>query len=419
MMLTRLNQYKLRLPTWNEGLIISTLLFFFFLPLQSDNSLFIATMGICSLALARKQGIKLNAWAWDLSGIGLASFIVYAAAITISSALHPETLRDWPRLLLWTSCVIAGVACSGISRHCGDRTAYALLAGIAFSILAAIIMTLIDIDRSFWQGDRLKLFAIHPSRLALYTSTTFIFATYKVLTANSNFRKLIFFMIALISLTLTIATNTRTLILFIPIAACFYIFLIPQKKTAFIVILSILIFFFGAIWATKEQKSTKRLVSAVANITQDTTFITRVPIWLAGWDAFTDSPLFGHGTHSYKKLHSSYIEDNKAWLDEKYPTHERSVKQAHNVILGRMIESGTLGTIGFLAFYISAIACAAKLPHSDRWIFVLLIYYMLIGTFDDPLYRKNDTFVLFFAGLSLGFNFRPHGLNPFKHNHAS
>jgi O-antigen ligase len=419
MMRARLDQCKLHLLTLEGGLTISTLFFFFFLPLHTDNSLFIAIMGICALALARKQELKLNARAWDLFGIGMAGFIVYTAAITISSTLHTETLRDWPRLLLWISCVIAGVVYSKISRPVSDKFAYALLAGIAFSILAAVIMTLIDIDRSFWQGDRLKLLSIHPSRLALYTSTVFLFAAYKILTTEKKLHKIIFFAIAVASLGLTIETNTRTLILFIPIATFFYIFLIPQKKTFFIFILSILILFFGVILATKEQQDTKRLLSAVLNISQDRTFITRVPIWLAGWEAFADAPVLGNGMHSYKKLHAAYIENNKAWLNENYPSHELSVKQAHNIILGRMVESGALGSIGFVVFYISAIICALKLPHSDKWIFVLLIYYMLIGSFDDPLYRKNDTFVLFFAGWALGHRFRPRSLNTLKQQHDS
>lgn len=422
MIVTRIKQYSRQHLSWESVLLISALAFFFLMPLRSDNSLFIASMGICALGLAKTQGLKLNAWTCDWFWTGMVGFAVYGASITISSMLHPETLRDWPRLLLWISCVISGIVCSKTTRHGSDKYAYALLAGIVCSIFAAIFMSLSDVERSVWQGDRLKLLSIHPSRLALYTSTAFFFSTYKAFTADKNFQKIVFFAIALTSLALTIATNTRTLILFIPIAACFYIFLIPQKRTALIFILSILTFFFGFIWATKEQQSTERLLSGVFNITQDRTFITRIPIWHAGWDAFTTAPLLGNGMHSYKRLHAAYIDINKTWLNEKYPTHEISVKQAHNVILGRMVESGVVGTIGFLTFYICAIVCAAKSPHGDRWIFILLIFYMLIGTFDDPLFRKNDTFILFLAGYAFGHNFRSPSISQVKnsttHDHS-
>lgn len=393
--------------TWETGLHYSVLTFFFCLPLRSDNSLVVAIMGICALGAAKQGGLSLRTLTIGRADIVLGGFLLYGCALTVSSLFHPETLRDLPRLLFWTSCIISGVMCSIILKSDNDDYIYALIAGILFSILAGSLMVFLNFDVSLWNGSRLKLLSINPSRLALYCAAGFFFCIYKFLTDNNKIKIYLNIILALILLIITFATNTRALILLLPAGLFLFLFIMPKyrRRQVWIIITIVIMFFCSALLTTHNHTATKRLLSAVTNIHKDSTFVTRIPIWMAGWDAFCKAPFFGNGANSYRKLHANYIAENKEFLEHEYPSYEKKVKQSHNLILGRMVDAGAIGAFGFFVFYFGGVTYTLRAPIKDRWIFVLLLYYFLISMVDDPLYRKNDSFLLLLAGLAIGSSF--------------
>ena len=416
-------QYDILPLTWETGLHLSVLTFFFCLPLRSDNSLVVAIMGICALGAAKNSGLSLRMLTIGRAEMVLCGFLLYGCALTASSLLHPETLSDFPRLLFWTSCIVSGVMCSRILKSNNDIYIYALITGILFSIIAGSLMVLLNFDLSLWSGPRLKLLSIHPSRLALYCVSGFFFCIYKSLTDNDKRKIYLNIILAFILLALTFATNTRALILLLPAGLFFFLFIIPKnrRRQVWITILILFIFFSIALLTTDNHPATKRLRSAVTNIHKDTTFVTRIPIWLAGWDAFREAPFFGNGANSFRELHASYIAKNKEFLEREYPSYEKKAKQSHNLILGRMVDAGAIGAFGFFVFYFGGVAYALRTPINDRWIFALLLYYFLMSMVDDPLYRKNDSFLLLLAGIAIGYSFMSSKPNQSKernmHNH--
>lgn len=383
--------------------VLGVAAFFFFLPLRTDATATILAMTVFGAWAARRSGV----WAFVRFGpwrVPLFAFAFFILIALLASALNPPTMAKFPRILLWGCCVFSGMLLSYlVPRH---RNAYfwATFAAIAGSLAVACAVYGYDAPR-LWQEDRLKLFAIHPSRLALYCAACFFYLLYRAIAAERR-EALVAMAGALLMLFLVYKTNTRGNFLMLPVGIFCMAVTFPRrywKRFVAAVLLSVLVSG-GFLWATKDSQSTARLASAVTSLHADRTFKSRLPIWEAGWAAFTQAPLIGHGIQSYRSLHAAYLEANKADWDLRYKdSYEPSVKQAHNLILGRLVETGLLGTAGFLIFYCGAIAAALRGSAENRWIIAPLVFYMAMSMLDDGLFRMNDAFILFVAGTALGY----------------
>lgn len=378
---------------------LAVLALFFFLPLHSDPSISIVLSALLGLLATDKPYLPSG-----LSLCALAAFLGYGLVAFIASAHSMETLSKYPIVVLWACAIVAGML---FSRLYPDHQYNFFLATALAILLSLGIAAVQGFGASqFWHDGRLKLLAVHPSRLALYCAVTLLFCLHSAVMARHAKGKVFFLIIAAAMAFCLYLTNTRGVILIVPIGI---LCLVPSLPVAyrkpFLAAFLIMCTFAGAfLWITKDTPLSKRVVSAITSPADDATFRSRLPIWEAAWEVFKEKPLIGHGVKSYSGLHKEYLTAHKAEWDVKYAgSYEQSAKNAHNIILGRLVESGTWGALFFMLFYGVVTVAAFRLSLQQRWIAAFFVFYLGIGMFDDTLFRRNDAFVFFLAGTVLGF----------------
>ncbi|MDL2209187.1 O-antigen ligase family protein [Desulfovibrio sp. OttesenSCG-928-O18] len=378
--------------------------FFLLLPVHTDTTATVLIMTALAVWCGKKQG-AFDALRARGVKIPLAAFAFFVAIALIASLLNPATLPKFPRILLWACCVFSGVMFTVSLPRAGGVPYWGLFAAIIGSLLVAVIFLGYS-DPSLWHGPRLKLFAIHPSRLGLYCGLCFFFLLHRAIAAGPRERAFSV-VAALLTLFILVKTNTRGSLLMLPLGAVCFAAALPRRywKRFGLALLLCSILAGGSVWMNKDSSTGRRVFSALTNVTQDPTFRTRLPIWEIGWESFKTSPVIGHGHQSYLELHRRYLVEHKAELDAKYNRrYEKRVKQAHNILLGRLVETGLLGTVAFLVFYGGAIVAAWRGPQSRRWLIAPLVFYFALSMFDDGLFRMNDAIILFIAGAALPAN---------------
>ena len=382
---------------------LAVCLFFVMLPVHTDSTVTIIVMTLLGIWAAKGRGI-FNDILRGSGRVAVWGFLFFLAVCTVTSIVNFTTMPRYARFLLWGCCAFSGLLLSRcLSRH-GSRYFWALFFGIAGSFLAAVLFVGWD-SGSIWHDGRLKLFAIHPSRLALYCVVCFFFFMYRA-AVGGKAERVVCLAAMLFTFFILFKTNTRGNLLMLPVGALCLASALPPRFWAGLLAAMLLCVLLGGgiLWLDKSSFTGKRLIGAITDTTEDHTWKTRLPIWETGWESFRDAPLIGHGPQSFLELHRKYLQEHKAEWDVRYKgNYEPRVKQAHNVILGRLVETGFLGTAGFLIFYFGAIAAAWRGPVEYRWLLAPLVFYMGMNMLDDGLFRMNDSFIFFVAGTALGF----------------
>ena len=390
------------IPRWRaickKLFLLSALALFFLLPLQSDPSasIFAAVLlGGCAIG-------KLS-FPSKLSRYALVAFLGYAVVVLIASMQSPGAMGKYLIIPLWACAILAGIFFSRIYPDHGYRFLLATVAAILISFAIGLVQ---GIDSPhLWQQFRLKLFAIHPSRLALYCAVAFLFCLNAAATTQLKRPRLVFILLMAAIGACLYLTNTRGVILVLPVGIlCVIMTLPPVRRTWLLAVFLLCCIGSGfALWASQDGPLSRRIISAAVDIRNDPTFRTRLPIWEVAWDSFKKAPVIGHGVKVYAKHYVAYVAEHKRdWKARYGKYYDRKAKNAHSIVLGRMVEGGALGTICFLFFYGVVIVAAFRLPREQRWAAALLIFYMGIGVFDDTLFRRNDAFMFFIMGAILG-----------------
>lgn len=382
-------------------LFLGVCAFFFFLPVRTDATATIVAMTVFGIAAMRRHAAFRSLLAPGV-GIYLLAFALFILAALAASLLHPETLSKFPRVVLWGCCVFAGVALSVCVPEHGSRYFWALFASLAGSFAVAAVFLGYD-NPAIWHDERLKLFAIHPSRLGLYAAVCLFFLIYRAIVASGYERLLALAGVALVFYIL-FSTNTRGNLLMLPLGLLCLGAVLPRRYLRQLGMAVLLCAVLGGsvLWMKSESFVGRRLISAVTNPLADPTFQSRLPIWYVGWETFKTAPLLGRGHQSYLAAHSRYVAEHGSAMRERFGQYEAEVKQAHNLILGRLVEAGAPGALAFLFFYCGAVAAAWRGPGKNRWLLAPLVFYLAMNMFDDGLFRLNDAFILFVAGTALG-----------------
>lgn len=130
---------------------------------------------------------------------------------------------------------------------------------------------------------------------------------------------------------------------------------------------------------------------SMANFTNDNSNIQRLYIWMSSWNMFKDYPILGIGLDQFRELYPKYI----LWPGGNIQPH------AHNLILQRFVEIGTLGGLIFLGLCFKIFAFSRNIIQDiagyKRIVFISclagLIGIFMHGLFDDPFY-DDGTFIL-------------------------
>lgn len=375
------------------------------LPLHSDISVFVVLTTFLALLLAWKGKQQPRIPITGCARTAIVGVVFMFAATGFTTALHPETAAAASKTVLWIGCILSGIILSRALP--GHR--YAFLGALAIALLASALFgcaveNLRPESVGLWHDGRLKLFAIHPSRLAQYCAAAMFWSLNSCLTVQNVSSRVVYGLFLTALSVMFFLTNTRAMIVAFPVAL---ICLAPVLATSFrkglIMILGGLVLAGGiCLVLFPEAGGGYRLRSALSAPFQDPTFRSRLPIWEAGWNAFIEAPLLGHGVKTFRERHKSYRLAHESEWRVRFPGYETSIKHAHNIFLGRLVETGIVGCLGFVLFFAGVIGCAFTGPPKECWIAGLFIFFLVAGMMDDPLFRVNDIFIFFAAGSVLG-----------------
>lgn len=331
-------------------------------------------------------------------------FILFASSALISCFINTDFLREYIRIILWFTCLTSGLIFSYIFPQHKFRFLFCMV--VVFLISSAILMLCPPaqhITHDIWQDNRLRLLTMHPSRLSLFAAFTSMYCTNLFLNSSNKFTKLVCFISVIFFCTLIYLAACRTIIVFIPFALAMIV-IIRNKKNLLpsLAITAMIIIMAGTtVYIKRDSFHAKRIISAVTKTTKDPTFRARLPIWDAGWAAFRNAPLFGQGVKSFLAFYDEYRPDHTKQWHEKYGTDgQKRTKQVHNLILSRLAETGIFGTVLFFLFYSFSTWTICTGPQPYRWVGAFLVFYFLIGSFDDMLYRVDDSFIFLVIGLA-------------------
>lgn len=388
-----------------EGLLwLAVLLFHFALPLHSDVTLFIILIALGALWVRAKTLRPFSPpppVRVAFLGGGL-----YLAAALVATALHPQTTSAASRILLWVCCLyggwIAGMALPG--------QRYRYLGALALSlILSALVGGAEGLVAGSWadlwhaNGMKLKLFATTSARLAVYCGCALLWSLHGCLTQKKCLQgvQIGFFAVLLILLFLT---NNRAALGALAVGLLFFFFLEGRKAARKFVGLFVGALGIGIALTVffPDLVNPQRLRTGLVEGVQDRTFQSRLPIWEAACASFLEAPVFGNGIKSFPELHAAYRAAHEEEWKVRHPGFEATTKSPHNLLLGRLVETGATGALGMLVLFGAVLYCALKGEPGDRWIAAVLIFFLAAGVWDDLFSRLNDSFVFFTAGAILG-----------------
>ena len=230
----------------------------------------------------------------------------------------------------------------------------------------------------------------------LYSLSLFLFSRQKT-------QKAMYAVLAFILLVMIYMTLSRTILFFTPLAILFFIFSLPASchRKKILPFVGVCLLAGVVVFAFATNKQQQRISEALENPLEASTVISRMPLWEIGWKSFKAAPLFGHGVQSYKTLHKAYMAEHKEELLEKYKFVEESNWHAHNIILGKLVDTGIAGTICFFIFYGLGFYYSLRAAKPEnRWPAAFFAFYFLVGMMDDSLARLNDSFVITLIGLA-------------------
>ena len=384
---------------------ISTLAYFYFLSVKADSSIFIVIMGFFAIVTIWSSRV----WFYWNKNIKIALILcgAYIGAALISCLLNPATLYNFYMLLLWPLCLISGYVMAVIAPERKFLPVRMNLVALLFTGL--ILMPCYDLffgEANFiLNHNRLQLMTPHPGRLAMFSALGIFLCGYEC-SKTSYPKSLIFIISGSILIVILYLTSMRTLILPVFIFVLIMLGLMLKKKSHILklgVILAVLAIGMIIYKYTDDTSlsSNKKMLSVLSNLHEDPTIISRLAIWDASLNLFKEAPVFGHGVKSFRPLHKEYVQQHAEEFNQKYKYWEKTASSAHNIIIGRLVESGVIGTILYLAFYLFLLYKTLKGPGLERWVGFFLIFYLVVGMLNDMPYRINDYFIFFLAGAAL------------------
>lgn len=368
------------------------------LPWHTDLS-FVCSVAIVIASIAAYKNKPLFAEKTDK--IYFVLFLFFLAFASLSLFYNLNHINGYIRIILWIACFLVGFFFSKLAPEHNFNFIIFLIISLVFSMLIGFSLNYLN-DFNIYQATRVKLFFLTPSRLALASALAMFFCMDRLFKQKTATNKVLAFLGVNIFFLLIILSSTRTLIICALACALIFIFLAGAKKlkNALLLIAALLAITVGyfIIVSNVDPAISNRLLSSVTNVTEDTTFKTRIPIWKAGVEGIKEKPIVGHGFKQYPKIYEKYLEKHEKELKLIDQNYDKTAKHAHNIFLGRAFEIGIPAAMLFFIIYIFTLFKAYKKNLNIAWVGVFLTFYLLIGLLDDSISRISDAFMLIILG---------------------
>ncbi|WP_462326193.1 O-antigen ligase family protein [Desulfobaculum sp.] len=331
---------------------------------------------------------------WSPSGyFDLFLFLLFLLVISFSGG---GFLLDRKQILMFLSLFVSGVALS----QCQQKKLQFILMCVLPCVFVVQFVSYyaLSVDESLWMGERLKLYIIHPNVLAALC----IVPICAYLGFGKQRQNVFTFLTGLIiPCCIIVLTYARASLL--GLFVVFFVYCILQKSRMTLFLMLIFLLGVSSI-VIIEGRQAKRFVSAVTNPLEDSTFLSRVPIWMSAIEGFKENPFLGKSHNSFHGFHSEYIKKNYAGLKKTFPLVESGMYQAHNLYVGLLY---SWGLFGCLLFFVIVLRSAWRSYKIDFLYGVLTIAFLFSqGFFEFILHRKDGAFIVFLPiGMSWGYTY--------------
>ena len=296
----------------------------------------------------------------------------------------------------WITCLAIGyVAAASLGRK-----AMVLLWLLPVACLAATAVTALwafsispNPQSVLFSGIKLRMYLEHPNRYGLLTAVcaVIVIGILPLLTQ----RKRLLFSVLLAALTLLCwYSQSRAAVFSLAATMCISMlfFLKHAPKQGLLAFLIISCVFGAGIWLGGG-----RIVSTVTNGSLDFLLNGREEIWQAAWEIFQKSPLVGFGVDSFRQTLEAHL--NLPENLSRFPElHAQNIFwNAHQIILGLLVEMGLLGLLLFLTLSARAIYSGIKKYPVALAPMLMLILYWCAGIGVYGFHRSWDAAIFFLA----------------------
>ncbi|MBI5473336.1 MAG: O-antigen ligase family protein, partial [Ignavibacteriae bacterium] len=290
-------------------------------------------------------------------------------------------------LLLWLSfiiCFIAGAHVVQTRRDVQFFLRVLLIVSAAASLVAVI-------QYAFTGEMRLDFFIGAEQRIISTFGNATFFSSYIVLvvplflaavmhSGSARWLRVSSGVLVAVLLLLLILTATRTSLVALVLSLVVFFARVGERSRKITIFSAMALVFLLGIGLVAFPKLGERFADSLAS---NSTLLRRVQFWEAGWKAFADAPLVGHGIGSYETTMLSY-RPSDYWIS----SGEDVTQHAHNEFIEVLAETGI---IGFLAYGVLVVYAVRKglrslksLRHRER-LFVWGIVCSLLGIAIDGL----------------------------------
>jgi putative inorganic carbon (HCO3(-)) transporter len=279
---------------------------------------------------------------------------------------------------------------------------------LASGVVVSLISIFYLLNNSLTFDGRLKAFFLSPNHLAMYLAPAFLIGLFFLLNNLSflrrqestaamnnslriiqtikkifNIQHLIFIVIISIPLYFTYSYGA---FLGIFIGALYLVLKNKKLKIRnFYLVGFIFLILSGFIFITTNK------FNQIINSDNRSSFHSRLMIWDASVEIIKDNPLLGIGPGTFQDAYLSYSKKfNEPYL-------EWAVPQPHNIFLAFYLQTGIIGSLGFILILIWFFSCRRDeaLPRLYWQVINVLMIYILVHGLIDTTYWKNDLSLMF------------------------
>jgi O-antigen ligase len=337
-------------------------------------------------------------------------WLIFLAVCVISIVFSPDAIRAFKSTVQQVPCLLIFLVPFFIVRDEKDKKFWLNLliyssllpVGVAnFGLVSRMRMFYTD---TFDAGMRLQGSFTHPNILAFYIVLILVVIFYAFKTRSIVFsaaQKILVVPYVLNLLLILLATKTRSALIAFWLVLFIY-GILKEKKYLFIVLLLT-----GALMMTPQvqermsglfSKSPSRLES------NKNSFAWRMRLWGASMPLIKDRPVFGRGLGSFRIMAPEFFGG------------PRSGTLSHNVYVQLLFETGLVGLVGYLGFFLNLMFIfyakirdkTKELSVASAILFSYLIGYLVVCYSDNVLeYVTFNWYYFFFLGLAASSLYLP------------
>ena len=299
----------------------------------------------------------------------------------------------------WIICL--GIGCAA-STSLDRKAVFILLLLPAVCATASICMLLWEyfdagtLNALFMNGAKLKMYDDSPNRYGLITALGAAVSMGLLPMVKQRAKFILLALLAILTVLCWYSQSRAAVFSLVGTVCVAMFFFFKHSRKQGILILIVV----GAVLAAGAALGGERIVSTITRGSWDFLLNGREDIWQAAWEVFQKSPLFGFGVDSFRQTLEAHL--NLPENAMRFPDIRAQYVfwNAHQIILGIMVETGLAGLLVFLVLSARTIYGGIKKYPLALAPLLMFILYWINGLGGYGFHRSwNSAFFFLAMGL--------------------